>query len=216
MGIGQQLLNVPFAEMVSSLGLAIAEAQQALDKNSIEILKLMGEENTVSLPFVSVTYASKEKGGDGSLKIEDREISTSMIGAGFQPTFYQFAETIIEVKMAISMSYESTSEKKTSTTEKSSSKKGIIKKKTVTTASSVDATYSSKYNYSAEGSSLLRTRLVPVPPNAMVSQIIEMRNQAMEKYFEIEMAKCSKQIEQASAQMEKDSEKEAEIEENKK
>lgn len=198
MSIGQQLLNVPFGEMISSLGTAISEAQYTLDKNSIEIMKIMGEDDTVSLPFVSVSYekASDEKNG-GSLRISDNEISTSMIGAGFQPTFYQFAETIIEVKIAISMSYESSYERSSETKTGRSNKK-----KTVTRSTTVDATYSNKYNYSAEGSSLLRTRLVPVPPNPMISQLIEMRNQAMEKFFEIEMEKCTRQIETASAALE--------------
>lgn len=204
MSIGQQLLNVPFGEMISSLGIAIAEAQHALDVNSIELLKIMGEDKTVSLPFVSVKYESGEENG---LSITDTEIETSMIGAGFQPTFYQFAETIIEVKMAISMSYESSYERTSSSsrdsqsTDKRKYKKGEYSQ-TVTRASTVDATYSNKYNYSAEGSSLLRTRLVPVPPNPMVSQLIELRNQAMEKYFELEMAKCTKQIEEASKALE--------------
>lgn len=206
MSIGQQLLNVPFGEMISSLGIAIAEAQYSLDKNSIDILRIMGEDDTVSLPFVSVSY---EKGGEGDenangkLKIADNEIKTSMIGAGFQPTFYQFAETVIEVKIAISMSYESSYERSSQTKSSLSNKK-----KTVTRSTTVDATYSNKYNYSAEGSSLLRTRLVPVPPNPMIAQMIEMRNQAMEKFFDIEMAKCTKQIETASAALESAQQKE--------
>lgn len=186
MSIGQQLLDVPFDEMVSSLGTAIADAQFALDKNSINILKIMGQDDTVSLPFVSVEYV-EEKGTAGKLNISDKEINTSMIGAGFQPTFYQFAETIIEVKIAISMSYES-----------EFNVSGSTKKKTKSRTTTVDASYSNKYNYSAEGSSLLRTRLVPVPPNPMISQIIEMRNRAMEKYFEIEMQKCTQEIDNAS------------------
>jgi hypothetical protein len=36
----------------------------------------------------------------------------------------------------------------------------------------VDATYSAKYSYSAEGASLLRTKLVPVPPPAVLEERI--------------------------------------------
>ncbi len=189
MSIGQQLLDVPFGEMVSSLGMAIAQAQCALDQNSIEILKMMGEADTVTLPMVgSMEYS------DGKLKVEDKDFSTSMIGAGFQPTFYQFAETVIEVKMAISMSQESSSETHSTTTE-TSKKKSFWRNKSTARTSTVDATYSSKYNYSAEGSSLLRTRLVPVPPNTIISQIIDMRNQAMNKIFEIESQKVTAALE---------------------
>ncbi len=192
MSIGQQLLDVPFGEMISSLGLAIAEAQCALDSNSIEILRQMGEPETVSLPFCTVKYDS------GSLTIEDSEVPTSMIGAGFQPTFYQFAETIIEVKIAITMSYE---RDYSSSVSQSSDMRAKYKKKTVTRSTTVDASYSSKYNYSAEGSSLLRTRLVPVPPNNIISQMLELRGTAIQLNFEIERAKVEAELAIAQAEI---------------
>ena len=195
MSIGQQLLDVPFGDMVASLGMAIAQAQCALDHNSIEILKMMGEADTVELPMVSMKYAN------GEVTVQDREFSTSMIGAGFQPTFYQFAETVIEVKMAISMSRESSSETKTNTKE-TTNKKSFWRTKSTTRTTTVDATYSSKYNYSAEGSSLLRTRLVPVPPNTIVAQVIDMRNQAMNKIFELESKRVEAEIEKATKALE--------------
>lgn len=191
MSIGQQLLDVPFGEMVSSLGVAIAEAQCALDKNSIEILTMMGQPETVELPMVSVKYES-DKGNNGIL-IEDKPLKTSMIGAGFQPTFYQFAETVIEVKIAISMNMETSTDVSYHTESSRNNRR-----KTRTRATTVDASYSSKYSYSAEGSSLLRTRLVPVPPNTVISQVIDMRNQAMNKIFQIESDKVTAEIEKAS------------------
>ena len=178
--------------MISSLGLAIAEAQQALDANSIEILRQMGEKDTVYLPFCTVKYENS------ALTINDEEIPTSMIGAGFQPTFYQFAETIIEVKIAITMSYE---RDYSVTASQSSETKGKYRKKTVTRSTTVDASYSSKYNYSAEGSSLLRTRLVPVPPNNVISQMLELRGTAIQLNFEIERAKVEAELAIAQAEI---------------
>lgn len=198
MSIGQQLLDVPFDEMISSLGIAIAQAQQALDTNSINILKQMGEKDTVSLPFCTVEYK------DNKVIIEDKPLETSMIGAGFQPTFYQFAETIIEVKIAINMSYEREygvkSSVEASTKDARRSKKEA--KKPIARTTTVDASYSSKYNYSAEGSSLLRTRLVPVPPNTTIADIIEMRSSAMQLAFDLERTKIEGEIAIAQAQAE--------------
>ncbi len=56
MSIGQQLLDVPFPQMISSLGLAIAQSQYNLDKNSIEILKIMGDKSLapVFIPKIKV------------------------------------------------------------------------------------------------------------------------------------------------------------------
>ncbi|WP_297947187.1 hypothetical protein [uncultured Fibrobacter sp.] len=205
MSIGQQLLDVPFGDMVASLGMAIAEAQCALDHNSIEILKLMGEADTVELPMVTMSYRSGQNNRDKNYGIEivDTPYKTSMIGAGFQPTFYQFAETVIEVKMAISMSYESSSERNVKT-ETKTNKKNFWRNKSTARTTTVDATYSSKYNYSAEGSSLLRTRLVPVPPNTIIAQVIDMRNQAMNKIFELESQRVTAEIEAATKKLEEE------------
>lgn len=191
MGIGQELLNVPFPQMVYQLASAIARSQSLLDRESIEILKVMGNKELapVFLPAIKI------EGGE----VVEEEIETSMVGAGFQPTFYQFAETIIEVKMAITMSRETeyTSETKgevktTSTT----SKWWNLSRKTVVTTTPIDASYSSKYNYTQEGSSLIRTRLVPVPPNSIIQRQLDMRSQAMQLMFELDMKKLELALEE--------------------
>jgi len=107
----------------------------------------------------------------------------SMMELGFTPTFYQFVDSIIEVKIAIKYTQEgsSTVDINRSTTNKSSRGVGggVAKffgspnasKSTVST-SQVNASYSQKYSYSAEGSSLLRTKLVPIPPPAVLEERI--------------------------------------------
>ena len=108
----------------------------------------------------------------------------SMLELGFTPTFYQFVDTIIEVKIAIKItrSVESTRTTKGTfqETTKSSRGGGVFvaifggkkgEESTVST-SQVDASYSSKYSYSAEGSSLLRTKLVPLPPPPILEERI--------------------------------------------
>ena len=90
MSIGQQLLNVPFPEMVYNLASSIAKSQANLDRESIEILKIMGDKENavVNLPAIKLD-------GSGALTEDEESIPTSMIGAGFQPTFYQFTDTLI-------------------------------------------------------------------------------------------------------------------------
>lgn len=112
-----------------------------------------------------------KSGSDGTVLVS---IPTrlSMLELGFSPTFYQFVDTIIEVRMAISTSRETSSEIKVTSDSKRvdrsfslSFQRGKLNKTnavTVTTTQ-VNATYASKYNYSAEGSSLLRTKLAPIP-----------------------------------------------------
>lgn len=105
-------------------------------------------------------------------------VRLSMLELGFAPTFYQFVDTIIEVKIAIKITRSSEYTRKRSDTAKrsasSETKPGFFsavfgKKRTnsnsnVVTTSQVDASYSNKYSYSAEGASLLRTKLAPLPP----------------------------------------------------
>lgn len=106
----------------------------------------------------------------------------SMLELGFSPTFYQFVDTIIEVKIAIKISREQgfsrTSRNANRTNQNQSRGGGLVgailggrrsSNETVTT-SQVDASYSSKYSYSAEGASLLRTKLVPIPPPAVLEE----------------------------------------------
>lgn len=199
MSVGHDLLDVPFPEMVSQLGIAIARSQFNLDLNSIEILKVMGDKKAapVSIPNI-VTAAGTIAKDDGTAGSAPAEIVTSMIGAGFQPTFYQFAETIIEVKMAISAKSESTYERETKgtqTTQTTTSRWWGLSKSTTITTTPVDARYSSKYNYTAEGSSLLRTRLVPMPPNSFMQRMLDMKAQAMQLAFELELRKAELAVE---------------------
>lgn len=101
----------------------------------------------------------------------------SMLELGFAPTFYQFVDTIIEVKIAIKITVENTSNfasRATTDTKKANYSKGLFGRSgnssTTVCATQVDASYSQKYNYSAEGSSLLRTKLVPIPPPAILEE----------------------------------------------
>jgi len=180
MGIGQEILDVPFGQMVYQVASAIAESQAALDRNSIEMLKVMGDDknSSVLIPMLD------EHGNDV-------QIETSMIGAGFQPTFYQFSDAIIEVKMAISMSNDSDSSwsKETeygpSTSTSISLNRGRINvQRSTVKASTINASYTNKFSFKEEASSTLRVRLVPLPPNPMMQRLIELRAQAQQLQYE--------------------------------
>lgn len=108
----------------------------------------------------------------------------SMLELGFSPTFYQFVDTIIEVKIAIKITRtsEATFTRRSTETETARQARGggllgaLFGTKrsdsTTVTTNQVDASYASKYSYSAEGSSLLRTKLVPLPPPPILEERI--------------------------------------------
>lgn len=189
-GVGQALLDVPFPEMVEKMGLAIAEAQLALDLNSIQTAQALA--NTM-LPEGTVVVAIKETvDADGNVTntevlYNDKEMP--LLVYGINPTFYAFSETIIEVKMAITMSLEVARSISFGTTTKfenktkfqasyktggllgllaGSGKASVENTTTVARTSTMNASYTSKFNFKVEGSSLLRTTLTPVPPPSRV------------------------------------------------
>jgi len=98
----------------------------------------------------------------------------SMIELGFVPNFYQFVETIIDVKIDIHI-HGSTDDTRSNTASAQTQQDTYANsgywwwyhqgaRTTNVTTSQVNASYSAKYSYDVTGSSHLRTRLVPVPP----------------------------------------------------
>src|SRR5271165_6141597 len=183
MSVGQDLLNVPFPQMIYSMATAIAKGQTALDMNSLNTLKILASTEFDWLPEVTETLYPKPitiKGG--SHAGNNPAVGTTVTGvgvdvevpnftkltllqAGFNPTFYQFVNSTIEVKMSIS----STTSSETSL----SVSVGVTASAnflfgSATISSHVSYATSNKYNYSVTGSSTLSTTLNPVPPPARV------------------------------------------------
>lgn len=153
MSVGQDLLNVPFPEMVRSLGIGIAEAQSALDKVSIRLAQQMAG-------FKVNSNGELETDESALIVLKQGDPGVSLLALGFTPTFYQFVETHIEFKMAISM--------KTSTETSVGASVGASYFGLV--SASVNASYSQKFQYEASGSSEMRTKLVTVPSPAIFEQ----------------------------------------------
>lgn len=170
MSVGQDLLNVPFPEMIKSMGLGIAEAQYELDLTSLKIARLMAgyaPESEEEGEAVSTERTNLVDLGDGNSE------GYSLLELGFTPTFYQFVDTLIEVKMSISMASQTeTSRSSTQVNASVSGKVGFLSASAKMQVSTVSASFSSKYQYSAEGSSLMRTKLVTVPPPAILEERI--------------------------------------------
>jgi hypothetical protein len=128
------------------------------------------------IAYEDFTITSIDTASDANIVELPRRIS--MLECGFTPTFYQFVDTIIEVKISIKYTQEGESTISRTQNNNSSSVSlgfGFAKVKAGKTVqtSQVNASYSQKYSYSAEGSSLLRTKLVPIPPPAVLEQRIQ-------------------------------------------
>lgn len=177
--VGRELLNVPMGDMIRQMALAIADSQVALDRASMDVADFMSrarvefgvERDNDGKPIADTS--------DGAAPGAYKKKKYSMLELGFSPTFYQFVDTIIEVRIAIKVTLDIEDKANYKTR---SATYGFKKGTGVTVQTSqVDGTYTSKFGYSVEGSSLLRTKLVPIPPPAILEQRIREEMEAEAK-----------------------------------
>ncbi|MBK8025380.1 MAG: hypothetical protein IPK19_29310 [Chloroflexi bacterium] len=151
--VGQELLNVPLPDMVTKLALGIADAQRALDQNSVETAQLLAE---TTIPLVmAVTQTIAEDGSVSFTSAPPGDVSLLQIG--LLPTFYQFSEATIEVTMDI----------KTTTSTETNVKVGVQAKAGFACWSAsvnIDVSHNRKFGKEVHGTSRLVTKMVPVPP----------------------------------------------------
>jgi hypothetical protein len=171
MAIGQELLDIPIADMVRDLAAAVAEGQLSLDRASIETLKFLASEaNAIDLvPQVTEVIAASTT----NVTVDGQNVSvpgvsvtqqpvtpvkTTLLQAGLLPTFYQFTEALIEVKLSISL-------KETGQTQ-TEGRPGFLGRGVMAFGAPVNFRNASTFTHTAEGSSLLRISMKPVPPPA--------------------------------------------------
>lgn len=150
--VGQELLDVPLPDMVHKLALGIADAQRALDKNSIETAVALANETIDVTPVLTQVIAA-----DGTVTFETPQpVTMSLIQVGLLPTFYQFAEATIEVSMDI----------KTTMSTETNVKVGVeasVKFKVFSASIKAEVSHNRKFGKEVHGTSRLITRMVPVP-----------------------------------------------------
>lgn len=175
MSVSTEMVNTPFPEMVRAMGIGVAEAQYELDLVSLKIARMMAGympdpepregEDPPPAPPGPPERTVLVKLGDGN--------EYSLLELGFVPVFYQFVDTMIELKLSLSASRETETKRSSTVVNASvSGKVGFFSASAKMRCSVVSASYSAKYQYSAEGSSLMRTKLVPVPAPAILEERI--------------------------------------------
>ncbi len=190
MSIGQELLDVPFPDMIYKMAQAIAQGQRKLDKSSLDTAIALSKARVKVIPDIyeivekakiadMVDAGSSLPAGAGdadTIKVRTeaaKPVDMTLMQAGLLPTFYQFTESVIEVKVSISHRSSSSREFEAgadfSVSTEAEAHAGLFgfggsASVSTTFASHVNYKSSSTYDYSAEGSSLLRTTLKPVPP----------------------------------------------------
>ena len=206
-------------ELISNLAIGIAQGQMELDGVCMDIAKFMGD--------AQIAFGKRAGSDEPDL--------LSLIELGFTPNFYQFVDTILEVRVAISSEFEESREYDVSQSSlhqdeysqqneyesqrsheysgssysygrsgsgwwwggarsgygssraysgASSSRYGGSSsyKNTNLSCTTVDAKYASTYNYSVEGSSLIKTKIVPIPPPDVFEEIIRAKLQERKEW----------------------------------
>jgi hypothetical protein len=141
--VSRMLENSPLPQLVENLAKAIAESQFEIDKIMIQRLQMLAD--------------TEEHG----VQLPGEEKKRSMLELGFAPTFYHFSEMNIKARVAFS------SAEMTSYTVGGSigAGYGIV-------FASVNASYTNRYSFNAEGSSEINTKIIAVPPPAELTEII--------------------------------------------
>ena len=155
MSVGQELLDVPFPEMIASMGQGIADAQNQLDMNSVEVAKVLAETEIDVVP--AITRTIEQNGDDVDVTYEEADpITTSLLQVGLFPTFYQFSEAVIEVEMDI----KTTTERETNIDVSAEAHAGFgLWGGSIQT----DVSHNRKFGKEVHGTSKLKTTMVPVP-----------------------------------------------------
>jgi len=138
----KELQNAPLPALIEKLGLAIANAQFALDKNAISIAQLLTD-------------------ADHGVDLNDSFGKRTLLELGFQPTFYQITEATVEARVAF-----------TASESEEFSIGASIGVNLGYFAASVNASYAAKYSFTGSGSSAITARFVAVPPPSVFSDIL--------------------------------------------
>ena len=155
---------------------AIARSQVALDKASIQLVKILASTTFDFVPDVTEVLTPNPKtipgvkDPDGNPVVVTGVAVQTYVGdtypltllqAGVNPTFYAFTNSTIEVKMSITSTNESSN---TLSVGVSVTASADFLFASGSVSSHVNFTTSNKYSYSITGSSSMSTTLAPVPP----------------------------------------------------
>ncbi|GAA6132399.1 hypothetical protein [Halopseudomonas sabulinigri] len=140
--VTRSLVSAPLPQIIERLGVAIAQAQSALDANSVAVAKSMAE-------------TPVELGGE----------TYNLLTLGFTPSFYAFTEATVEAKLSFSMT-------ETTETSVSAGVTAKVNYGVVMVAASVDVSYARKFSVSAEGSSSIAARLVSLPAPEALNEVL--------------------------------------------
>jgi hypothetical protein len=128
------LVTAPLPQIIEKLGVAIAEGQYALDRNSVEMARIMAET---------------------PVRVGDE--SHTLLSLGFTPSFFAYTEATVEARLSFTMS--ETTDTAVGGSVTAGGGVGVFM-----AAATVSASYARRFSVEASGTSSIAARLVSLPP----------------------------------------------------
>jgi hypothetical protein len=154
-------ISADLVDFVTKMTQSIAEAQQTLDKNSIDMLKMLADE-TANIPSI-VNTIEEITDDDGNIIDTQSQTKTtfnktSLLNLGIRPTFYQFSKTLIEVSLDMQI------EEQVTTNSKEKKYRILVGTKKIR--------QERRYNQNIRAYSKLSVEMVPVPMPANLPEMV--------------------------------------------
>lgn len=90
MSVGQELLAVPFPQMVRSLAMAIADGQRALDRSSVDTARLLARERADVIEeiheVITPRFTDVDVGGGEKVRITGATVDASSTPQALHPS----------------------------------------------------------------------------------------------------------------------------------
>lgn len=199
-----ELGSVPIGEMVRSMAMAVADAQFALDRSSLMVAEFMSGRHPLRDPQTGrlVEGAGAPVMVDSRIQfgfdvVDGKRVprAVSLMELGFVPNFYQFVDTVIEVKMALKLGKPATAiDPGTGMVAAPAAGPGwggpgSRGEGVVVSSTPIDAGYAAAYGFNLELASVFKTKIVPVPPPSTLEERLRMLVQEEAAYAAAEEEK---------------------------
>lgn len=171
--VGNELAEAPFGEILSSVARGIADGQHALDMASLETLIRLANLPVSLIPEVTevITPVPLDIPVSGQPTVHvtgarvkatpSPPVTMNALQAGIVPTFYQFTEATILLKISVQL-------REVTETDSSGTKRGIL-----AFGSNVNFKTHNTFSYKVEASGSVTAVLRPVPaPSRLVPSVV--------------------------------------------
>jgi len=162
--VGNELAEVPFGDLLRSVAEGIAEGQHALDMTSLRTLVELTKIKVDLIPEVTEVITPEPfdvpVSGQAPVRVTGARVEASAaapvqmsaLQAGLEPTFYQFTEATIQLKVSLQL-------RETQETDADGKRQTSLR----VFGSNVNFRSQNTFSYTAEASSSVTAILRPVP-----------------------------------------------------